>query len=72
MLMAVYTKMISQLAKQELIHPQKYYCLLEKILLPPWNQITYLILSNENIMQSKLWVHSEIGISNFIPSSLLQ
>jgi len=23
-------------------------------------------------MQSKLWVHSEIGISNFIPSSLLQ
>lgn len=36
------------------------------MLLPPWNQIPYLILSNENIMQFKLWVYLEIGIFIFM------
>lgn len=65
MLMVIYTKKIPQLAKQVLIQPRQYYCLLGEILVPPWNQITYLILSNENIMQSKLWFHLEIRIIYF-------
>lgn len=54
MLIVICTKMIPQLARQVLIDLQQYCSVLENILLPPLNQITYLILSKENMMQSKL------------------